>query len=289
MAEIGFVPVRGNANEIANTPREDGQFLYTTEHGTNNKIYADVLRDDGTVDRVTIAGQYLSTDGGDINGDLNIDGDLDIDGNLDVSGNIKFTSSVGTEISLKDIFKAVYPIGSIYTSTSSTNPSTMFGGSWVRFGKGRVIVGVDENDSDFNVAEKQSGQKSHTYTPSGTVSQPTFNGNQYSGSTGGHGLTINEMPSHNHTLDGNIVRAGMVLATHTINTDIGAGTDSVHYKDPDYVSTELTDSTGGGQAHSHTIQFTPSGTITRPTFDGSQSTQSHMQPSIAVYMWKRVS
>jgi hypothetical protein len=36
----------------------------------------------------------------------------------------------------------IYPIGSIYTSTVSTNPATLFGiGTWVAFGAGRVLLG----------------------------------------------------------------------------------------------------------------------------------------------------
>lgn len=50
-----------------------------------------------------------------------------------------------------------YPIGSIYQSTAPTNPTTFMGGVWERFGNGRVLVGVDETDADFNVANKQGG------------------------------------------------------------------------------------------------------------------------------------
>ena len=66
-----------------------------------------------------------------------------------------------------------YPIGSIYQSTAPTNPATFMGGVWERFGNGRVLVGVDETDADFNAANKQGGEKAHT-------------------------LTIDELPSHSH-------------------------------------------------------------------------------------------
>ena len=50
-----------------------------------------------------------------------------------------------------------YPIGSIYQSTVATNPAQFMGGVWERFGNGRVLVGVDETDADFNTANKQGG------------------------------------------------------------------------------------------------------------------------------------
>ena len=55
-----------------------------------------------------------------------------------------------------------FPIGYIYMSTSSTNPSTYFGGQWQRIAKGRTLVGVDENDTDFSSAELTGGEKTHT-------------------------------------------------------------------------------------------------------------------------------
>lgn len=56
-----------------------------------------------------------------------------------------------------------YPIGSIYQSTEPTNPATFMGGVWERFGNGRVLVGVDEADADFNSANKTSGSKEHRH------------------------------------------------------------------------------------------------------------------------------
>lgn len=57
-----------------------------------------------------------------------------------------------------------YPIGSIYQSTAPTNPATFMGGVWERFGNGRVLVGVDEVDGDFNSGSKTGGSKSHSHS-----------------------------------------------------------------------------------------------------------------------------
>ena len=57
-----------------------------------------------------------------------------------------------------------YPIGSIYQSTAPTNPATFMGGVWERFGNGRVLVGVDEADGDFNSGSKTGGSKKHSHS-----------------------------------------------------------------------------------------------------------------------------
>jgi hypothetical protein len=60
---------------------------------------------------------------------------------------------------------AVYPIGSIYTSVVSTNPATLFGfGTWTAFGAGRMLIGRNASDADFNTAEETGGSKTHTLT-----------------------------------------------------------------------------------------------------------------------------
>jgi len=72
------------------------------------------------------------------------------------------------------IINAVYPVGSIYTSVVATNPGTLFGiGTWVAFGAGRVMVGLDTLQTEFDLVEEIGGTKTHT-------------------------LTIAEMPAHTH-------------------------------------------------------------------------------------------
>lgn len=52
----------------------------------------------------------------------------------------------------------MYPVDSIYISTNSTSPASLYGGSWERYGKGRTLVSVNESDTDFT-AGKTGGEK----------------------------------------------------------------------------------------------------------------------------------
>ena len=79
------------------------------------------------------------------------------------------TSAVQTQID--QAFRSAYPVGSIYiNATNATNPGTLLGfGTWVAFGAGRVPVGFDSGDTDFDTAEETGGSKdsvvvSHTHT-----------------------------------------------------------------------------------------------------------------------------
>lgn len=55
---------------------------------------------------------------------------------------------------------ALWPIGSIFVSVVSTNPATLLGfGTWVAFGTGRVLVGIDSGDADFDTVEETGGSK----------------------------------------------------------------------------------------------------------------------------------
>lgn len=56
---------------------------------------------------------------------------------------------------------AVYPVGSIYLTVNSANPSTYFGGTWVAWGSGRVPVGVNAGDAEFDAVEETGGSKTN--------------------------------------------------------------------------------------------------------------------------------
>ena len=82
-------------------------------------------------------------------------------GSLDAQGNIYAYDMFIEGKALRDIF---YPIGAIYQSTVNTDPSSFIGGTWERFGNGRVLVGVDEADSDFSTPNKTGGAKTNTHS-----------------------------------------------------------------------------------------------------------------------------
>lgn len=105
---------------------------------------------------------------------------------------------------------AAWPIGSVYTSIAATNPSTLFGGNWEAFGAGRVMVGLDSGDTDFDTAEETGGTKTHA-------------------------LSIAEMPAHSHTFTAFQTTSGS-------NNRTGGGALSAS-------ASASTASTGGGAAH----------------------------------------
>lgn len=67
----------------------------------------------------------------------------------------------------KEILQLSFPIGQPYVTQTNTNPSTILGfGTWERV-KGRVLIGLDEDDTNFNVIGKTGGSKylqKHTHS-----------------------------------------------------------------------------------------------------------------------------
>lgn len=124
---------------------------------------------------------------------------------------------------VNNIILKKHPIGSIEINVNGINPSEYIGGTWESYGSGRVLVGIDASQTEFNTVEKTGGSKTHTHT------------------TGNHTLTINEMPSHNHLVDYDQVWDGgggtLALGT-TDNGGSWAGGTWVH-------------DTGGDGAHNH--------------------------------------
>ena len=129
-----------------------------------------------------------------------------------------FFKEVGTSL-----FDLIYPVGAVYISMNNTSPATLFGGSWTKV-EGKFLLGT-----------------SSTY-PSGS-----------SGGEETHTLTVEEMPSHRHTLNGHYT----------------AGTSST------YVS------------KAESLPYSSSGIVTNYT--GGSQAHNNMPPYLAVNIWYRVS
>lgn len=136
------------------------------------------------------------------------------------------------------ILNYAHPIGSIYISINDANPSALFGGTWERFGQGKVLVGVDEGDTDFNQPNKTGGEKKHqlavdelashnhdaTIEENGehshTISVESNGSHNHSASTGSAG-------SHTHTISGTAASAGS--HSHTGYTSTASLTGALEY------------------------------------------------------------
>jgi len=137
------------------------------------------------------------------------------DANIDVTGirNLTITGTMTIGSNTATTLQAVYPVGSIYINAAvSTNPASLLGfGTWAAFGAGRVIVGLNASDSDFDTAQETGGAKTHT-------------------------LSTSEIPSHTH--NSNFVTGGSGVS--------GVSTDG-NYD----AATNATSATGGGGAHNN--------------------------------------
>jgi hypothetical protein len=132
-------------------------------------------------------------------------------GDLDVAGDIY---SNGQKVG-----GCPFPVGAIYMSVSPNDPSTIWAGTtWVVWGAGRTIVGVDPTQTEFDTVEEVGGSKTVTLsvaqTPAhqhrmgwtnegaagsgyGTLMRPDTQStpyNYYSAATGGGGAHTNLQP-----------------------------------------------------------------------------------------------
>jgi hypothetical protein len=178
-----------------------------------------------------------------------------------------------------------YPVGSLYLSTSATNPGTFFPGTtWVAWGAGRAVVGVGNNGSNSYTVEQTWGADSITLS----AAQCAVNAHSHTlgGSTGGRsaGHTHNG-PSHSHELDWNYV-TGVNPSGTTLKFAVSIGGT---FNSDGADSTGNTEAAGTGATsgetvdHSHTLPST-TGAVNAPT---AATSHDNRQPSIATYIWKR--
>lgn len=215
-----------------------------------------------TADNIRITNQLFMSDTNihltmyEMNADLPDEADdciagIDIDKkygiNLETLG-VTDRALTGVSINGRSLLNHIYPVGSIYMSTSATNPTNFFGGTWVAWGAGRVPVGFNGGDGNFNSSEKTGGSK-----------------------------TINI--EHNHGLSNAraaVGRADSSLATMSYTS--GGNPHNVYFdREFSYYG-----GISGGSKHA-----TDTSLIYGNTNNGGSTAASVLQPYITCYMWKR--
>jgi hypothetical protein len=134
---------------------------------------------------------------------------------LIVTVNAPGTTPANKRVTIASLFGLLYPVGSLFISTLSTNPGTLLGvGTWAVFGAGRTLVSLDSGDTDFDTVEETRGAKTHT-------------------------LSEAEMPAHTHTT--------------SLKADATSGSDYPHFfaGTGGGVVNATTSSKGSGSAHNN--------------------------------------
>jgi hypothetical protein len=141
-----------------------------------------------------------------------------------------------------------YPVGWLLFSEANVNPATFLGyGTWVSYGAGRVLVGLDASDTDFDTAGGTGGAK----TSSAVVNHT-------------HAVSVTD-PGHAHVENSNNATTGGLRGWGAADT-----------------STNTSTATGYS-----TASATTGITATTESPAGGVASFSLMNPYIVVYMWKR--
>lgn len=161
------------------------------------------------------------------------------------------------------IFEKIYPVGSIYMSVNSTNPATLFGGTWERI-TGRFLLAATDNGAN-------GGNSNANIKPG------------YTGGEASHTLTTTEIPAHTHgqsTLTGYF---GIRKIAENKNTVAGeGGIISINHTGGNSYPTLAAGS--GSNYNGEKITVNASHTHTSV---GGSGAHNNMPPYLAVYIWKR--
>lgn len=154
--------------------------------------------------------------------------------------------------SVKDIIDIIYPVGFVITTTGDQNPNQLWAGTtWERYAAGRVLVGAGSYVEN-NVT--------YTYT---------------NGATGGeakHQLTIDEIPSHDHSA------ACSTNGSHTHGyTEYVSNKSPWHLGNDGAGNTQYSQTSAAGN-HNHTITIGNA---------GDNGFHENRQPYTVVNFWRR--
>ena len=194
-----------------------------------------------------------------------------------------------------------FPVGAIYMSTNSANPSTFWTGTtWQAFATGKTIVGIDAGDTDFNSVNKTGGSKNVALTVNQLpVHSHTVGDNTHNHSINGvddHSHTLNDhnhyIPPHQHVSPWGDDGGGAPWGTYGGKNMWGSGSADNnnwwYYTSPVDQYTNGAGGVGmsGSGAHSHSMNAATHSHGLSNT--GNNETHNNLQPYIVTYIWKRI-
>ena len=198
---------------------------------------------------------------------------------------------------IENLNNIIFPIGYIYISVDSTNPTEWFGGTWVQI-SGRFLVACGNNGatgvSNLNLsAGSTGGEATHVLTPGETATKAhthTLSNHTHTTNIGAHShsVTTNAASAWNiQYVGGNQLKWWRNVGAGGTNTDFirgdfsGKTSADVEFKIPSL----------GGTANSTTIgnkiSGGPSNNSTGSLTAANGTAHNNMPPYLAVYMWKR--
>ena len=205
----------------------------------------------------------------------------------------------------KNLTDTIYPVGSLYWSSKSTNPSSLFGGTWVQI-KDRFVLacgdtytssGATGGASSVTLSVSNMPSHTHSFTPSGTVSSHTHGLNNHthnfsvSGTTGGMSANatgnfqsiirgVNVTASTTSSESPSLVDNNKTWTTGCFSKGVNYSSYASNFYTPDHVNANSTPASIHIDV-SHTHSFSYSGTTgensgntasATPTFNGLAGT-----------------
>lgn len=129
------------------------------------------------------------------------------------------------------LMKLIYPVGSIYWSGNSTNPGTLFGGTWTQI-KDRFVLACGDTyksvsatggASSITLAVANLPSHNHSFTPAGNVSSHSHS---FSGSNSHYHTTKSQSPNSSGIMSGDT--SGTFVAVTRWSADWGGTSADAH-------------------------------------------------------------
>lgn len=180
------------------------------------------------------------------------------------------------------VIDTLYPVGALYISTLTTNPATLLGrGTWTAFGAGKVLVGRDSGDTDFDTAEETGGAKTKAISAHVGATVADHAAHTHAGPSHTHDYT--QTVNHVHPMQRFPTATGGSTG-FTVDTSM-SGTPAAANDTANPTGGVATGTTvAGGTANTGN----PSATLAHSVGQADAHTDLNVvQPYIVVYMWKR--